>query len=365
MPEKHDAMFNSAVLNVVIGLVFIFLLYSLLASIIQELVAAWIGLRASVLRKGIARMLDDDETENGLSALFYKHPLTRYLGKDNDKRKPSYLSPQNFSKVLTDLLRGKSDGKPGRDFSKDIMDALPEGAAKWETTAIKPQTQSYLLSLWADAQGDVDKFNSLLEQWFDDTMERVSGWYKRKTQKILFFIGILLAVMFNVDTISIVRTLSQDPEMAARLAGNAAVYLQNHQASASRETAGEPGADVPAASGGKEPAVPSDSLLRKAGQLMDSANALIRGNIRDANTLLGLGWTVDKSGKQTLCIPCNFHWHSVFGWLITALAISLGAPFWFDLLNKLVKMRSSAGTSATDGKQNQRVAAISKIKRAG
>jgi len=322
-------MFNSVVLNVVIGLVFIYLLYSLLATIIQEIIATYIGLRARTLRKGISRMLDDDVDNKTLSTAFYDHPLIKYLGENKFHSKPAYMTAQNFSKVFIDLLRG-DNVLPGQSYNSLIHQALVAEKTLWgEGVEISPQTLTYIKSLWADAQGDVEKFSGFLEQWFNDTMERASGWFKKKTQLILFFIGLALAISFNIDTISIGGILSNDPKLAAQLADNASVYVQNHKEIGS-QTQMEQGVAAD-----KTMILNIDNqfktTINKSDSLMNTANALIRGDIADTNKLLGLGW----SGSV------NFHWWSIIGWIITALAISLGAPFWFDLLNKLMQLRSS------------------------
>jgi hypothetical protein len=435
-------MFNSGVLNIVIGLVFIFLLYSLLATIIQEIIATWLGLRAKVLQQGISRMLDDDlvkmdlaekirkripkkysdkiitklqsasvdvtkkdplkpkrnfvydaiikilkeptdkdDPENEISAAFYGHPLIKYLGTKNSGKKPSYLTAQNFSKVVIDLLRGK-EYKPGDDLHGRINDSIKETVIQWGAVKkIKTNTGDYLQSLWADAQGDVEKFRGFLEQWFDDTMERTTGWYKKKTQLILFFIGLTLAIMFNIDTISITKKLSHNPELAAQLANNASVYVENHKELLQQVQAES---NAPIDNNGKSLSpigakqdstrkisdsvarVKWDSIVKRSDQLVDSANALIQNQIKDVNQLLGLGWKGDCKHKNcNVCVYCNFHWWSIIGWLITALAVSLGASFWFDLLNKLMKLRSSVATSTPDDKQKEQESKSSQINRVG
>jgi len=385
-------MFNSTVLDVVIGLVFIYLLYSLFATIIQEIFATYRNLRAKILKKGIARMLDDDSKEYSLFATinqeilatyrnlrakilkkgiarmldddckeiclseeFYKHPLIKYLGENKrygKPGKPAYLTAQNFSKVLIDLLRG-DNFQPGQSQNPLIQQALNDGKILWKDRInISPETLSYIKSIWADAQGDVEKFRVLLEQWFDDTMERASGWYKKQTQVILFFIGLSIAIFFNVDSISIAKKLSNNPKLASQLANNASVYLQNHE---------EIGIN-PSDSG---EIIPKDKITESIA-LIDSANSLVQKNIKDANKLLGLGWTkVCKNGESKFSFWPNFYWHSIFGWVITALAISLGAPFWFDLLNKLMKLRSSVASSTPDEKQKKQAEQTPTVKRVG
>jgi hypothetical protein len=324
-------MFNSTVLDVVIGLVFIYLLYSLLATIIQEIIATHLKLRAKVLKEGISRMLDDDHVDNSLSEEFYNHPLIKFLGQNKSRSQPSYLTSGNFSKVLIDLLRGEKV-QAGQSFSPLIQQALSDEKTQWGAgVKISPQTLSFLKSLWIDAQGDVEAFGKLVEQWFDDTMERASGWFKKKTQFILFVTGLSLAIIFNIDSISIAHKLAKNPKLATQLADNASIFAQSNQELMNQQ--------------GISDATVKDSLisiLKKNRALVDSSTRLINENIADSNKLLGLGWTITSpNGESTFSFASNFHWWSIIGWLITALAVSLGAPFWFDLLNKLTQLRTS------------------------
>lgn len=335
-------MLGTGVLNVVIGLVFIYLLYSLLATIVQEFISTWMGLRAGMLRKGIRRMLEDHDEEmaGNLTDAFYHHPLIKYLAEKNKKCFPSYLSARNFSKVLLDLLQGKHT-TPGEDMRKIIQKALDAGDIQWGTAKIGEETLQYLRSLWVDARGDIEKFRISLEQWFDDTMERTTGWYKKRVQYILFFIGLVIAILFNVETISIVQKLSKNPKLAEQLVLQAEKYTENQVAAGNiLQNARNDSLISP-----KKNLAAEDSLMlmiRRSDQLLDSARMLVSTDIKDVSYLLGLGWAGKRHDNQyKISVSDNFRWFSVLGWLITALAISLGAPFWFDLLNRLMKLRNS------------------------
>ncbi len=142
-------MFNNVALDVFIGLVFVFLLYSLLATIIHEMIATRLGFRAKVLEKAILRMLEDTQTNNsmpfgdridgflhllGLKNLlkngniapwFYAHPLIKYLGEDNYYSKPAYIDAGNFSKVMIDLL--KDFNLPESQMVQSIHNAITLG----------------------------------------------------------------------------------------------------------------------------------------------------------------------------------------------------------------------------------------------
>jgi hypothetical protein len=182
-------------------------------------------------------------------------------------------------------------------------------------------------------------------------MERASGWYKKKIQYILFGIGLGIAIIFNVETISIVQKLARNPDLAEKLANNASVYLENQEAARKVLEIGK----TDTATSDTASAAEKDTLMQmieRSNRLLKSADALVNNEIKDANYLLGLGWTgKDEANKNKLCIICNLRWYSLLGWLITALAISLGAPFWFDLLNKLMKLRSSVATGTDEKNQ--------------
>jgi hypothetical protein len=195
-------MFNNVALDVVIGLVFIFLLYSLLATIIQELIATKLAFRAKILEKGILRMLEDGKSSSSfthifgrrnilkdkyIAAWFYAHPLIKYLGENNQYSKPAYLSAQNFSKVLIDLLKGSGNISVNEvqqlndSIQKGVIYHLPIDLVSDEknpaikalrhqlgsaiqngkgdpdnTSEINPDTKLFLLSLWKEAGADID-----------------------------------------------------------------------------------------------------------------------------------------------------------------------------------------------------------------
>lgn len=391
-------MTGSVILDVVIGLVFVYLLYSLLATIIQEIIATQLAFRAKVLEKGILRMLEDGKTtsffplfdrvkafaqlffrvnrlkDKGFGAAFYAHPLMKYLAEDNYFSKPSYLSAQNFSAIIIDLLHGLNSDKPANNLLQ-IQQSLINGmfAIPKELTLdrknpaaralendyiirINTQTNIFLKNLLIDARGDIIKFKLMLEKWFDDTMERTTGWYKRYTQTILFIIGLLIAVTFNVDSIGITRKLSRDPKLREQMVQNAANFLkQNQELGTQLQLQREKGRDTSAATKASFDSAQNtfDSLNARSKTLVDSAQKLISNDINNVNELLALGWKQSKTHrswklfwvidtKGFLCLKCNHqNGTAVIGWILTALAISLGAPFWFDLLNKLMKVRGS------------------------
>ena len=370
-------MTGSVALDVAIGLLFIYLLYSLLATIIQEIIATFFSLRASNLEKAITRMLEDGSKNKNIVQAFYKHPIIKFLGEDErNKKKPSYLKADTFSKVIIDLLKGNSEEalKPGTDIRPLIQQAIDKGMIAWNTAGatsadaarIEKETILYLRSIWADAQGDVDRFRSYLENWFEETMDRASGWYKKRTQRILFFIGLVLAASFNVNTIDIVKKLEKDPELRTELVTQADAFTKAHP-NLDKELMQEKKEDVVMVqkdTTGRTSLKTLDSLneaqyekdTAKRNMLVKQATEIVTKDISSTNHILGLGWTQKHFEEEIHQSPKEIAVYfglSLLGWIITALAISLGAPFWFDLLNKMMQLRSSTTTGSDNNNSQQ------------
>lgn len=304
-------MTGSAAIDTVIGLVFIYSLYSLLTTTVVEMLTSLIRLRSSFLERGIHRMLDDGSGTRVFAKAFFQQPVIKYLGSGNLFgliKKPSYISAQNFSKALMEVLKDsgtESLSKQGTTAVDQVTPLMKIKAALTDPNNpfAKSETVHYLSTLLDDAQNDLDKFRTLAEQWFDDTMERVSSWYKKWVQVITLVIGFILAWTFNVDTIQIARKLSKDPQAREQLVAMSQTMIE-HPELAKKITSDTTFTDIKAS---------YDSLRQQA---------------FDTNNVLAL----PRHDQAT---------DHLAGWIITALALSLGAPFWFDMLNKLMKLRGS------------------------
>ena len=163
-------MFGSTVVEVAIGLIFVYILLSLLCSAINELLAQIFHLRSKTLEKGIERLLTDQSIRDA----FYSHPLVQSLGSKKPgagKGKPSYIPSRVFATALLDTL-APDDAKPAGGGFSEMRKVI-------EDIEI-PDLKKALRALFDAAEGKLDGARKNVENWFDDTMERVSGWYKRK-----------------------------------------------------------------------------------------------------------------------------------------------------------------------------------------
>jgi len=375
-------MINSGIIDIVIGLVFIYLLYSLLTTIIQEIIATHFGFRAKMLERAIFRMLEDENKfnsrfksifflfkksgnggkRNSASREFYNHPLINFLGEDNSRGKPAYLNKQCFSKVMVDLLRG-DDVKPDDNIIPLIQKSLDEQKLNWGNVKISDETHRFLKSIWADAKSDIPQFKVHLEAWFDETMDRASGWYKKHIQIVLFFIGLAISIVFNVDTLKIIERLEKDPKLREQLVQQAGAFQEAHPDLDKKLLLQEVENNKFLAHYSQNELLANDSLrdiklndsLKLANYLelkslrdtlFNQANSLIKNDINNVRHSLGLGWEAYDTSFLNI-------FFSLIGWMVTALALSLGAPFWFDLLNKLMKLRGSVATPTSDDREKK------------
>jgi hypothetical protein len=275
-------MFGSSVLELAIGLTFCYGTVALIVATVQEALAAAFRLRANTLLAGIKSMLNDPRFD-ALAQMVYAHPLVNPHsdGKVADERalasRPSYIEPGYFAIALIDSILHV----PG-NFARlgaDI-DAVSD-----------PQVRRALQGLYARAGGDLEQFQRLIAGWFDNAMQRLSGNYKRRQLLISFLISLLLAILFNIDSIALFRTLWQQPQLAAHITA-------------------APGA------------LDAEALR----QLW----------------ALPIGWSAFPPVLDTAFAL------QAAGWIVTASTTLFGAPFWFDLLQRAVQLRST-GTRPDDG----------------
>ncbi len=333
-------MFGSSILEVAIGLVFVYLLLSLICSAVNEIIEAKLKNRATDLERGICELFN--EKKGGiLVTKFYNHPLIKglfegsYRSKRNQADKsennkltennvntegwlkyylkssnlPSYIPAGNFAFAVMDILLHNNDDSATQNAASGVSWVNPyTNTISIETirSAINgfggnTEVQRALRTIAEQSGGDVNKMRENIEAWFNSSMDRVSGWYTRRTKWIILVMGLTLTIGLNVNSITIVKSLSND---------NA---LRNAVVAQAEKSVGNPN-------------LQTSNFKENKKQLEE------------------LGLPIVWDNFKFLPSPFNFWQHLLFpliGWLLTAAAISLGAPFWFDVLNKFMVIRST------------------------
>jgi hypothetical protein len=317
-------------LDLAIGLSFLYLLLSLLGSGIVEIISWAQGLRATTLQDAINKLLSNPTVATNV----YAHPLVKGLQQttmvldkfrfwrkpvDGGEKLPSYIPKDTFATVLMDVLRGT----PGTQLKLAEVEAAVKGLTAGS------DLQKALGSILDEGVTDVAKARKAIGDWFDKAMERVSGEYKRYSQKVLMMVAIVLVFAINADSWRVASALWSDPALSAAVASAAVEASKDKSATAPDK--GEPDLD-------------------KAIQRVVNANQKI-----DA-LKLPIGWKWKSIGQQTpVQAPGIWGWWiltKLLGLAFTVAAVSLGAPFWFDALNRLVNLRAAG--KPPDGREGKK-----------
>ena len=293
-------MLDSPMIDVALGLILFFLVMSLSVTAAQEWVSSLFKLKGKNLRAGIENLVG-----NEISEKIYNHPLMKTMGtkslihkiksrilkwkgkevKDETPR-PSYLKSEYFAKILIDVI------DTNREVFKEEKTEIQELTKKISN----PQIQKMFQLLNTKADEGIEAIEGKISGWFDAGMKRASGLYKRKIQMCSFLISFVIVIGLNANTITIAQELWDNDDLRAQT--NAII---------------------------KEIEQSNSSNLNK--------NKL-QEQINKAKIDFPLGWGKNKDSSLSW-------WEVILGWLITIAAVSLGAPFWFDLLRKVSNIRKS------------------------
>jgi hypothetical protein len=306
-------------LEVAIGLVFVNLLLSAVCSAISEWIAHFTDLRAKTLEEGVRKLLLNvrDDADQELLEKFYRHPFVKALTRPpmpSDRsvapsagaKGPSYIPARIFAAVLLDIM-AKDEPARAADAPQDmyvILDRLKNG-----------EVREALKALVSDVRYDVTQCRVRIEEWFNQNMEQVSVWYKRRTQKIILVIAAVLVTALNIDALALANALYRDEAVREVIVQQAVARMEKSAPAA--------GADA------------GDAALQE---------------LRSLNITLGWNWPASPSEvfdakwaeRNLLSEKPLWGWFLKFiGLTLSALAAAQGAPFWFDVLGKLVNLRMS------------------------
>lgn len=314
-------MLGSQVLEVGIGLVVVFLVVSLALTAAQEAIEGVVKSRANFLEAALAELLvaTDGARADSFGEAFYKHPLIAplYRGTYNAKRRslcflsfkawkpPTYIPARNFALAIIDLIaQGPVPPKGG------------VGATGPATPLqIPPEVQRVYDVALRSTGGQPDAVRRELEAWYDSAMDRASGWFKRHTQFKLLVLGLVAAVALNINAITIAQQLSINDALRGATVRLAQTIKTVPSGATDGSKAGEEASKI---AGG----------LAKIGLPIGWSDYSVAALQAPFRTTAASAWIAAAIQLAA-------------GYLLTALAASLGAPFWFDVLSKFMAVRST------------------------
>jgi hypothetical protein len=366
-------MFGSQIVDLAIGVVLFFLFVSLLCSSAREAVETVLRSRARDLERGLRMMLDDPQGVGLVKDLLNHGQIASLLDGEYDpgvlkrslfgaihvpvsarKILPAYLPAEQFATALLDLVgRGPDDGASPVPIAPVTIATLRAQVL----TLPSVRLQRVILTAIDHAEGDLEQVRANIEAWFNGSMDRVSGWYKQRTQVWLFFIGLAAAVLLNLDSITVIERLQNDEAFRqATVAGAQTIIDQGGNAIAAPAETNDLGADLSNAISGANAVranltsigYPIGWRTIAAASVGPAAKSAPAASPQSTTATWLVGWPAPTQACTTRDGPCTYSHPGVAAWLlillgwgITALAATFGAPFWFDVLNRFMVVRST------------------------
>jgi hypothetical protein len=369
---------GSAVLETILGMIFVYLVLSIISSSIIEILAAanWTDKRfpsrALTLKQGIEHFLGPE-----LSGELYNHPIIKVQSppRKNGKGKspkpptgPSYITSSDFALVLSErLIECLSPGLPESELEKLKWSPEEEDARRVSLRARAAvinlraalghadvpkaiQVGSDAKAFYAKIPGktlEVGEIASALirqaylrqkpafdgiEKWFDDQMERISGWYKNRISGWLLVVGFLVALALNADTFRMSQVFWGSEALRKAVAAQAEKNAPSMKVS---------GSDILSGTGMQGIGGAFDASILPFGWNREQVSSTLMGFRARFQGIAWIGLDPLKAIGAALWFGIwgKFTW--LIGLVLTSVAISFGAPFWFNLMNKVIQLRLS------------------------
>jgi hypothetical protein len=318
----------SSAVEIAVGLVFAYFVFSSICSGVNEGISRVLNLRGAALFKSINALIGDVE----LARAFWQHELIASLGKSRSKAGSQQSAQASLAAGIEKTPSSSITSSVGRDTRRvlpsyisattavtamrAVVTASPTPASvSTGTAAVAPAhptsgLQSVLRTVVETARGDEQRIQADLEGWFNDAMDRLSGWYKRYVQIVLLALAIVVTVAFNVNTLHIAQELWRQPALEA-VVGQEANQVTQSKGSATSQNQSQ------------------------------SGHESISTAVAQAETL-PIGW-----GSANRPSGGGSWWLTILGWLLTIGALTFGAPFWFDLLTRMNSLRATGPPAKT------------------
>ncbi|MGY9369206.1 hypothetical protein [Citrobacter pasteurii] len=298
-------MFGLETLDILIGMMTVYFMFGIACTAIVEAISAWTRIRSQNLDVALNEFLSGDLSQNQqFITQFFEHPLIQSLSKGNQGR-PSYIPPDIFAQVVEALV-----------VSKSAMATLSAGVNAMPGNAKNNRIKGILETVVAQTGNNAATFRNAVAKQFDAVMDRASGWYKRKMQTITLIVATVLVLGGNIDSLNLATVLASNPDVREKM-----VAIAQQEVNEAKNQAQD-----------KERIAIAKGKYNHAIDVMQSAG-------------FELGW---KGWPQGVA-----EWLAkVVGLLVTIFAVSLGGPFWFDILQRVMQVRSTGPKPAVPGKSD-------------
>jgi hypothetical protein len=329
------------IVDLVVGIIFVFFVLSIISSSGVEIILTGLRARSVLLEKWLFKIFDKtmiqpDGTKVTLGQAIMDHCSVTVL--KGPGKAPSYIDAKNFTSALLEKITFDPDNP--KSIAKDIdgfVNAIDKStilSTEFQRVLLTyaNEAKEYYRSLTVKTESEIELFRSKVENWYDSSMDRLTDALKKKySRPATFVMAVLVTLLLNADSIAISRYLYSNPEARAKLSEQATKDLND------------------------------GSLQQSLSRLQQSQNLTKQDSltIQQIETNISERVTDLKTARQSLEDAIPLGWNSnvfkttaghfsgwimlsrVVGWLATILAIMMGAPFWFDVLNKISNLRST------------------------
>jgi hypothetical protein len=327
-------------LDLVIGLIFIYLIYSIACSTIWELIVNITFLRGHMLRNWILKNFNQAAAKDKLGQLILNHPLIKGLSKDH-KHTPTYINSSLFADVLIDLVVS-TESETEKSGTPDVVvhaDTLPVKSFSLpidintfryslaNTGLLDPGLQRVFLQYISEASGSLTQVKNKISMWFEEAQERLIGSYKKNLQIWIFLIAIFIVGGTNADTFRLANYLYKNDDVRKAMANQAVLFVRD------------------SANLSQIKKIDTLAVDSAASRKQDNIISNIQTNQHTLNDLLDIvnkasipiGWGMEDLNSYDFFEILK----KIGGLLLTVFAVSMGAPFWFDILSNIANLRSS------------------------
>ncbi|MDJ0745023.1 MAG: hypothetical protein QNJ32_16910 [Xenococcaceae cyanobacterium MO_167.B27] len=364
----------STIISIAISLTFIYLASSVVISEIQETIAYFFKLRAKNLKESLYGLLGEDPAiGTPITEKFYEKYLKlpfnpvlassliqerkkvdqpkaanlektklHELGAETPKgkqikkltREPEKITAQQFVTDLIELVRDELNYENGNFLHEKELEEIIKNLnsdecflpqkMKLELTAIARK----VINRFEKKQDQLKALDREIQSWFNTSMEYASEIYRRNQVVYSRVLALIVVLMFNIDTVNIIDNLSKAEVLSSTLSNTVMEVMTSNSGMTSCSQVNDQSQFQNCMS----------NIQTELATALDGIDTLPIGwNLYDRQEEQ---FTFFKASNTTPLNPPNIV-KAVIGWTISAIAISMGAPFWYSILNNLINIKSN------------------------
>lgn len=304
-----------------------------------------------MLFDALLKVFQDRNNRNFTDDL-YRHPLIE-SAKPDDNKLPSYIEASTFSNALSDVFVREArkisinyvDGKSVVE-DPEVDELKSYELLKQSVNSLKASEVKKLLQSFISTSTDLPSLKTQMENWYNGYMDRVTGWYKKRIKKELFWVSLCVAILLNADLFRIASSVWSDEVLRTTLVNQATEivkdstwlkecdYLKDEERITCLKKRSDTLYNNLKLTGlpiGWISELPSDRLEMLKNKFKPQMNFWNKIKFKIASYWELVAYNLDT----------YFSLSTVWGWILMAFALMQGAPFWFEVLTKMINIRGS------------------------